>query len=137
MAGVTLIELMIVVIVIAVLGTIALPSYRQYAVRSQRTEAKIALLQLSTNQERFYLHNRRYGGTADLAALGFPTGKSDRGAYALTIPVASSTTYTATATAAAAPRGAVNMADDAECTSFSIDAHGARTAAPDPSRRCW
>jgi type IV pilus assembly protein PilE len=135
MAGVTLIELMIVVIVIAVLGTIALPSYRQYAVRSQRTEAKIALLQLSTNQERFYLHNRRYGGTADLAALGFPTGKSDRGAYALTIQVASSTTYTATATAA--PRGAVNMADDAECTSFSIDAHGVRTAAPDPSRRCW
>ena len=137
MAGVTLIELMIVVIVIAVLGTIALPSYRQYAVRSQRTEAKIALLQLSTNQERFYLHNRRYGGTADLAALGFPTGKSDRGAYTLTIPVASSTTYTATATATAAPRGAVNMADDAECTSFSIDAHGVRTAAPDPSRRCW
>ena len=48
--GVTLLELMAVVMVIGVLGAIAIPSYRQYTMRAQRTEAKTALLQLATNQ---------------------------------------------------------------------------------------
>ena len=56
MLGVTLLELMAVVMVIGILGMIAIPSYRQYVMRAQRAEAKTALLQLQTNQERFYLH---------------------------------------------------------------------------------
>ena len=67
MAGVTLLELMAVVVVIGILGMIALPSYRQYVMRAQRTDAKTALLQLQTNQERFYLSNRRYGTVAERA----------------------------------------------------------------------
>ncbi|NIW24708.1 MAG: hypothetical protein GWN29_09170, partial [Gammaproteobacteria bacterium] len=39
---------MIVVVIIAVLGMVALPSYRQYSIRAQRTEAKTALLMLAT-----------------------------------------------------------------------------------------
>ena len=53
MLGVTLIELMTVVMVIGILGIVALPSYRQYTMRAHRTEAKSALLQLATNEERF------------------------------------------------------------------------------------
>jgi type IV pilus assembly protein PilE len=135
MAGVTLLELMAVVVVIGVLGMIAIPSYRQYTMRAQRTEAKTALLQLATNQERFYLQNRRYGGTADLAALGFPTGKSEKGVYAIAVPVANTNTYTATATPTSG--GAVDMTADDECTSFTINAQGVKTAAPDPLQRCW
>ena len=55
--GVTLLELMAVVMVIGILGMIAIPSYRQYVTRAQRVEAKTALLRLQTNQERFYLAN--------------------------------------------------------------------------------
>ncbi len=91
MAGVTLLELMIVVTVIGMLGIIAVPSYRQYVIRSQRTEAKTALLQLQTNQERFYLTNRTYGGAANLAALGFPTGTTENGTYTLTVTGADAT----------------------------------------------
>ena len=58
MLGVTLLELMAVVMVIGILGMIAIPSYRQYVMRAQRGEAKTALLQLQTNQERYYLANR-------------------------------------------------------------------------------
>ena len=65
-AGVTLLELMAVVMVIGVLAVIAVPSYRQYVLRAQRTEAKSALLQLATNQERFYLASRTYGTVANL-----------------------------------------------------------------------
>jgi type IV pilus assembly protein PilE len=134
-AGVTLIELMAVVMVIAILGIIALPSYRQYTLRAQRTDAKTALLRLAANQERCYLQNRRYGGNADLPALGFNPAVSEKGAYAITLPVANVTTFTATATARAG--GAIDQLTDAECVSFSITAQGVRTAAPDPNQRCW
>lgn len=136
MAGVTLLELMAVVMVIGILGMIALPSYRQYVMRAQRTEAKSALLQLATNQERFYLANRRYGVTADLADLGFPTGKSEKGTYSIAVTSANTAqTYTATATPATG--GAVDMTLDSMCTSFSITADGQRTATGSAPDTCW
>jgi type IV pilus assembly protein PilE len=135
MAGVTLLELMAVVMVIGILGMIALPSYRQYVMRAQRTEAKTALLQLTTNQERFYLANQTYGGTANLTALGFPTGKSEKGTYVLTIAGADANGYTATATPTTG--GAVDMSADAMCTSFSVTAQGVRAATGAAAATCW
>ena len=134
MLGITLLELMAVVVVIGVLASIAIPSYRQYSMRAQRTEAKSALLQLQTNQERFYLANRTYSD--DPAALGFPGDITERGAYALTIVDADAAGYTATAT----PRvgGDINMTADAQCTTFSITADGQRTATgADGGANCW
>ena len=137
MAGVTLLELMAVVMVIGVLGMIALPSYRQYMQRAQRTEAKNALLQLATNQERFYLANRTYGTVAALVAANLlpPGGMSENGTYQLTIPAADATTYTATATPVAGAR--VDMTHDDMCTSFSITAQGVKTATGSNPTSCW
>jgi type IV pilus assembly protein PilE len=137
MLGVTLIELMVVVMVLGVLAIIAIPSYRQYSMRAQRTDAKQSLLRMATNQERFYLQNRRYGGTADLAdpLLAFNPPRSEKGAYAIAVPVATATTYTATATVTTG--GVIDQTRDTECVSFSITAQGVRTAAPDPQGRCW
>ncbi len=135
MAGVTLLELMAVVMIIGVLGMIALPSYRQYVMRAQRTEAKTALLRLQTNQERFYLANRTYGGTANLVALGFPTGQSENGSYQLTIAGEDATTYTATATPIAGAR--IDMTLDAMCTSLSLTAQGVKTATGTTPTSCW
>jgi type IV pilus assembly protein PilE len=135
MAGVTLLELMAVVMVIGILGMIALPSYRQYVMRAQRTEGKSALLQLATNQERFYLTNRRYGATADLAALGFPSGKSEKGTYSITIAGASATTYTATVTPTSG--GAVDMTLDSMCSTLSITAQGVKSATGTDPTTCW
>src|SRR5690606_32671312 len=86
MAGVTLIELMIAVVVISILAMIAVPSYRQYTQRAHRTEAKTALLQLQSNQERWYLQNNTY--TADPASLGFSANRSENGVYTLSITAA-------------------------------------------------
>ena len=135
MTGVTLLELMAVVMVIGILGMIALPSYRQYVMRAQRIEAKSALLQIATNQERFYLANRTYGGTANLTALGFPTGTTEKGSYTLTIAGANANGYTATATPIAG--GGVDMTLDDMCTSFSINAQGVRTATGSAAANCW
>jgi type IV pilus assembly protein PilE len=134
MLGMTLIELMAVVMVIGVLGMIALPSYRQYVTRAQRTEAKAALLQLQTNQERFYLANRMYSD--DPAELGFDGGLTERGTYALAIESEDLTTeYTATATPEAG--GAIDMTRDAQCTTFSLTAQGETTATGTDPASCW
>ncbi len=134
--GVTLLELMIVVVVVGILSIIAVPSYRQYSIRAHRTEAKTALLRLATNQERFYLQNNTY--TTNLVALGFPTGVSGEGVYTLAVPVADANTYQATAvpTPGGGPNGR-SQEDDADCTQFSINAQGVRGATPDPDSKCW
>lgn len=134
--GVTLLELMAVVVVIGVLATLAIPSYRQYVMRSQRVEAKNALLRLATNQERYYLMRRTYGTVAELVALGLLDNDfSERRTYQITIAGADATGYTATATPVAG--GAFDMRDDTQCTSFSITATGVRTATGADAPSCW
>jgi type IV pilus assembly protein PilE len=137
MLGVTLIELMAVVMVIGILGMIAIPSYRQYVMRAQRTEAKNALLQLQANQERFYLANRTYGTVANLVAANLlgAGGFSERGLYQIAIAGANATGYTATATPVAG--AIIDMTTDAQCTSFSITAQGVRTATGTDAANCW
>ena len=61
MQGVTLMELMIVIMIIGILAAVAYPNYRDYAARAKRNEAKAALLQIATNQERFYLQQSSIG----------------------------------------------------------------------------
>ena len=61
--GVNLIELMIVVTIVAILGAIAYPSYRNQLMRSHRSEAKAALLQIQVAQEKWFLQNNAYTNT--------------------------------------------------------------------------
>jgi type IV pilus assembly protein PilE len=135
--GITLLELMAVVMVIGILGIIAIPSYRQYVMRAHRAEAKAALLQLQTNQERYYLNAREYGTVDELVAANLlrAGGLSERGTYRITIADADAQTYTATATPIAG--GAFDMRDDAQCATFSITAQGERTATGSAADTCW
>lgn len=141
MRGVTLLELMAVVVVIGTLAAIAIPSYRQYSMRAQRTEAKSALLQLAANQERFYLLNRRYGTLAELGAppFNFPT-QSENGVYTLAVAPAAgglAQGYAATATPAAGggANGVDMTADAGACGTFTLTSQGIRSSAPKID--CW
>lgn len=137
--GVTLIELMIVILVIGILAAIATPSYRKYMIRSQRSEAKIALLQLQTAQEKRYLQQNSYTNDVTGSVSALPPGLglsnvSETQKYDITIPTfaADGQSYTATAT----PK--YGQADDSDCKNFTINERGVRgnsgTLSPE---KCW
>ena len=62
--GFTLIELMITVAIIGILSAIAYPSYESYVRKSRRVDAKNALLDLASRQERYFSVNNKYSTTA-------------------------------------------------------------------------
>ena len=63
-SGVTLIELMIVVAIVAILAAIAYPTYRQYTIRANRTEAKVALMQVAQGLEKCFTRYHQYDDAA-------------------------------------------------------------------------
>lgn len=134
MRGVTLMELMIVIVVIGILASIAVPSYRSYLLRAQRTDAMSALLRVAAAQEKFYLQNNTYAATAlldDAPPAGLGIGGTENGWYTLTISGADLTqAFTATATAVAG--GA--QAADTHCASFSLTSTGQKSAT---NADCW
>ena len=66
MRGVTLLELMIVLVIIGIIVAFAYPNYKDFTDRARRNEAKAMLLEIAQNQERFYLQNNRYGTLVEL-----------------------------------------------------------------------
>lgn len=88
--GFTLIELMIAVAVIAILASIAVPSYRGYVERATRTDAHAGLMEAAGQLERCYTVNNSYGGCSVIT-------NSPDGNYAITL-ASTASTYTLTAT---------------------------------------
>lgn len=130
MRGVTLTELMIVVVVIGILTSIAYPSYRNYVAKAKRNEAKSALLQIATLQERFYLQNNTY--TTDMTNLGFAGATNqltDSESYIVTVTTATANNFTAVATYQKGD------AEAGKCLTFTIDGRGTKGSTPNGD--CW
>ena len=130
MRGVNLLELLIVIVIVGILAGIAYPSYRQYVAKAKRSEAKAALMQIATMQERFYLSNGTY--TADMTKLGFPVATdfvTDSESYKVKVNAAGPAAYNATAT--------YQKADDeaAKCATFTINGTGSKSSTPFDD--CW
>jgi type IV pilus assembly protein PilE len=74
--GFTLLELMITVVIVAILASIALPSYSDYVLRSKFAEATGNLADLRVKMEQFYMDNRSYSVPLDAATCGIPGGNA-------------------------------------------------------------
>ncbi|MGH9960023.1 MAG: type IV pilin protein, partial [Pyrinomonadaceae bacterium] len=99
--GFTLIELMITVAVVAILASIALPSYLEQVRKSKRAEGKSALLRAAQNMERYYTSNNTYNATLTAAGISaYSADSSTDSAYAIDLPVATATAFTVRATPA-------------------------------------
>ena len=132
--GVTLIELVIVVVVIGILAAIAVPSYREYIIRANRTDARAALLALATAQEKYYLQCNSYAGTLNAGAanacppggsLRFPA-TSERGYYGIAVTAADLNGWTATAI----PVDGQPQAQDKHCKFYSLTSTGLKGGGP-------
>jgi type IV pilus assembly protein PilE len=134
MRGVTLIELMTVMVVLAILTSISVGAYRRYLLRTNRSEAISELLKVQVAQEKFFLQNNSY--TDDLADLGIADA-TPSGNYTLAVgpPQGAggniANGFVATATVAG------GQAEDSACTSLSIDDRGRRLADPGEVGLCW
>lgn len=129
MRGITLMELMIVVVIIGILAALSYPNYREFVARAKRTEARAALLKIATNQEKHYLQNNTF--TSDLMELGFSADPftTDSGTYSVRITSADASNFTAEA-------DYIPVDGEAgKCNLFTIDGRGQKTS--DPDTDCW
>ena len=140
--GMTLIELLVAVAIVAIIASIAVPSYSGYVTRSKRAVAKSALSVVADRQEQFFIDNKRYAD--DLTEIGYDSekiGVNDNGqavavdaddrVYVISLADTSATTYTIEATPQLA------QADqDTACGTLSLTQAGQKLQSGDGTD-CW
>jgi type IV pilus assembly protein PilE len=94
--GFTLIELMVVVAIVAILAAVAIPSYRNHVIRTNRAGAESFMTQIANKEEQIILDMRSYQGVANNAAFALQPAS---GGINLAVPVNVSSNYTLTVTA--------------------------------------
>jgi type IV pilus assembly protein PilE len=110
--GFTLVELMIVVVIVAILLAVALPSYQNSVQKGRRADAKSALLDAANRQEGNMLDRGTY--SLELTDLGFNQNPylSEEGHYSVAATVCSG-------------------------TAFILHSNGSKTATGSDELNCW
>jgi type IV pilus assembly protein PilE len=146
--GFTLIELMIAVAIVAILVSIAYPSFMDSVRKGRRAEAFASITSVQQAQERFRANKTSYAGSVTNAATGDPpglalSGTSGSGLYELSLSDATPLNYVITATAASGK----SQANDTGCQRLvmkvesGVIAYGSAGASGaidyTDAKRCW
>lgn len=132
MAGVTMMELLIVLAIVAMLAAFAINSYRQYILRGNRTYATRALQDLASREESYYFNNNAY--TSSLSNLAASSSAPNTGTtyYTISVASASSSDYTVQAV----PVG--TQTQDTQCTLFTLTRAGVQNSTgTGTAQACW
>ena len=76
-SGFTLIEVLIVVAILGILMSIAVPAYSEYIRRAHRAAAQQFLLDVAQRQEQYLLDNRQYATALRTAGSALGAGELD------------------------------------------------------------
>ena len=85
--GFTLVELMITVLVVGILATVALPSYKEYVIRSNRAAAQSEMMNIANRQQQFLIADRGYVDKTALEASGYALAAEISNRYSYSIVV--------------------------------------------------
>lgn len=158
-SGFTLLELMAAVVVVGLLATLAVPSYRSYVLRANRAVVRTLLVDLAAKLEVEALRRGGYPDTFDFYLIGadrgfgaerefFITARGqvigdvgdagyDDSVYGIRLLAAEADAlgqrrdYTLTARALHGQLG------DRNCLTLSLQANGRRSATPGSVEECW
>jgi type IV pilus assembly protein PilE len=133
-SGFSLIELMVVVVIIGVLASVAIPSYTAYTENARRAEGKAFALDIASRQERHFTQFSRYALTLNAGAAVSITNLS------VTKDTSENDIYTAVVTQ---PNGTATFLitltptiTDSTCGALTLANTGARGAGGSVSD-CW
>lgn len=141
--GFSLLELMITVAIIGVLAAIALPSYGDYVLRSNRTVAKTMIMRVVGQQESYYSDRKQYATTLPTLSTDYSgattylrrdgsvqAANTSDAIYAVTLTGASATAYSVQATPVNA------QAKDTRCGTLTYASTGTKSASGSATD-CW
>ena len=133
-SGFTLLEVLVVLAIVAIITAVAVPSYKNYIIKSQRLDGINSLNLMVLTQERFYNDNGMF--SSSLAGLNNYLGDYLNDEYNYTVS-SSDTSSSYTITAAAKFNSSQN--DDTEggidCSTLTLTVSGLnRTVSPS---QCW
>lgn len=128
-AGFTLIEMMIAVVVLSILTAIAVPSYQSYTRKARRASCQSYMMDLAQRQQQYLLDNRSYASEASV--LGYSSTPSDVSSY-YTVTISATNGPPPTFTVTATP---TTQQSSDSCGTLTINSAGTKSASS--GSNCW
>lgn len=126
--GFGLVEVLTVLVVVAVLAAVVVPSYRANGWRAGRLDAVDALTRVQVAQEQFRSLHGLY--STEFGALRGTAPASPQGRYRISLALNGPDAYVATATAQG------DQAQDTSCATLTLEVERGYPR-EGPSSRCW
>lgn len=136
--GVTLLELMIVMVIVGILAAIGYPAYVDYSTRAKRKDGATLLLDAAARMERYYFDNNRYSTTLTDLGYGGAVVESAERYYVLNAAIGGTGSINTSYILTAVPNAALPFSDD-DCGSLTLDNLGTqgKTAGSMSAADCW
>lgn len=135
--GFSLIELLIVMAIMGILVSVAIPAYTESVRRSNRAEAKSELVQVAAEQERFFSSTNSYSTDATPLTTPIVAGRDRTSTNAWYVTSVVACTGGAITNCFIATATAQNEQATDGCTTFTLTSTGLRGATGLTSDECW